>query len=153
MQQRPAYSSLLAIHSAMHTRLLSFLTDIECSMAADDPTPSDGIWETTRTVNYNQGLARLALGVKLSDGKTEARGIVMLQSYLLADESTCLKAILSWTGSESKAIKSIYSKPDINWTSEARKVASEWMAGPPAQVTPTAVGDRGTLNSSIAAAV
>ena len=79
----------------MHTRLLSFLSDIECALAADDPAPSDGCWETTRTVNYNQGLARLVLGVRLPDGKTESRGNIMLQSFLLADESTCLKAVLS----------------------------------------------------------
>ena len=137
---------------AMHTRLLSFLSDIECSLAADDPSPSDGSWETTRTVNYNQGLARLVLGVHLPEGKVETRGTVMLQSYLLADESTCLKAILTWTGSEAKVTKAIYSKPDINWTSESRKVAAEWMAGPPAN--PIAASDESAaLSSSIAAAV
>ena len=136
----------------MHTRLLSFLSDIECSMAADDPSPSDGSWETTRTVNYNQGLARLILGVRLPDGKIENRGMVMLQSYLLADESTCLKAILSWTGSEARFTKSIYAKPEINWTSEARKVAAEWMAGPPAKMD-TAGEEQAAGNSSIAAAV
>lgn len=118
----------------MHTRLLSFLTDFECSLAADDPAPSDGSWETTRTVNYNQGLARLMLGVRLPDGKLETRGMVMLQSFLLADQATCLKAVLSWTGSESKVSRSVYAKPETSWVSEARKVAAEWMAGPPAKV-------------------
>lgn len=136
----------------MHTRLLSFLSDFECSLAADDPAPSDGTWETTRTVNYNQGLARLALGVHLPDGRVETRGIIMLQSYLLADESTCLKAILSWTGSESKVTKSIYSKSETNWTSEARKVAAEWMAGPPAQLAAPAE-EPAAHPSGIAAAV
>lgn len=136
----------------MHTRLLSFLSDFECSLAADDPSPSDGTWETTRTVNYNQGLARLVLGVRLPDKNLESRGTILLQSYLLADESTCLKAILTWTGSENKMARSIYSKPETNWTSEARKVAAEWMAGPPAKVD-TAVAESGSLNTSIAAAV
>ena len=136
----------------MHTRLLSFLTDIECSMAADDPSPSDGNWETTRTVNYNQGLARLVLGVRLPDKRLEARGTILLQSYLLADESPCLKAILTWSGSDSKIVRAIYSKPETNWTSEARKVAAEWMAGPPAKLETAAV-EQGSLNSSIAAAV
>jgi len=136
----------------MHTRLLSFLSDVECSLAADDPAPSDGTWETTRTVNYNQGLARLVLGVRLPDGKLEARGTIMLQSYLLADESTCLKAVLSWSGSEGKCSRSIYAKPDMSWTSEARKVAAEWMAGPPAKPE-LAAEEQGALSSSIAAAV
>ena len=136
----------------MHTRLLSFLSDFECSLAADDPAPSDGTWETTRTVNYNQGLARLMLGVRLPDGKLESRGTIMLQSYLMAGESTCLKAVLSWTGTDHKLTRAIYVKPDISWTSEARKVAAEWMAGPPAKLEPAAE-EPGALNSSIAAAV
>ena len=131
MQLLPAFP--VASPTFMHTRLLSFLSDIECSLAADDPSPSDGTWETTRTVNYNQGLARLVLGVRLPDKKLEPRGTIMLQSYLMADESTCLKAVLSWSGDNSKTTRSIYAKPEINWTSEARKVAAEWMAGPPAK--------------------
>ena len=136
----------------MHTRLLSFLSDFECSLAADDPAPSDGSWETTRTVNYNQGLARLMLGVRLPDGKLEQRGTVMLQSFLMANETTCVKAALSWVGSESKIGRSIYSKPETNWVSEARKVAAEWMAGPPAKPE-SATEDQGARDPSIAAAV
>ena len=136
----------------MHTRLLSFLSDFECSLAADDPAPSDGSWETTRTVNYNQGLARLMLSVRLPDGKIEARGTVMLQSFLMADETTCLKAVLSWTGSENKLGRSIYAKPETNWVSEARKVASEWMAGPPAKLE-AVTAEQGSQDPSIAAAV
>ena len=136
----------------MHTRLISFFTDIECSLAADDPAPSAGTWETTRSVNYNQGLARLLLGVRLPDGKLESRGSIMLQSYQMADDSTCLKAVLAWTGSDNKTSHSIYAKPEMSWTSEARKVAAEWMAGPPAKLEPAA-DEQGALNPSIATAV
>ncbi|MBI2517605.1 MAG: hypothetical protein HYV95_11945 [Opitutae bacterium] len=120
----------------MHTRLLSFLTDIEKALAADDPSPSDGSWDTARTINYHLGLARIALGVRAPDGRKESRGCVLLQSYALADGTPCLKAALSWSGVESSVIRSIYTKPDLNWTSEARKVAAEWMAGPPAKTEP-----------------
>ena len=136
----------------MHTRLLSFLSDFECSLAADDPAPSDGSWETTRTVNYNQGLARLMLCVRLPGGKIESRGTVMLQSFLMADETTCLKAVLTWTGSDSKLGRSIYAKPETNWVSEARKVAAEWMAGPPAKVE-SVTEEQGAPDTSIATAV
>ncbi len=138
--------------SAMHTRLLSFLTDIENSLAADDPAPSDGTWENTRTVNYNQGLARLMLGVRLPDGKLEPRGTIMLQSYLMSDETTCLKAVMAWNGSDSKIGRSIYAKPETNWVLEARKVAADWMAGAP--VKPESVGaEQEAHNPGIAAAV
>lgn len=115
----------------MHSRLLSFLSDIERSLAADDPSPEDGSWESSRSVNYHLGLARLTLAVRTADG-LKPRGSILLQGYQLADGTPCLKAALSWSGSESGAVHAIFSKPDINWTSEARKVAAEWMAGPPA---------------------
>jgi hypothetical protein len=116
----------------MHTRLLSFLTDIENSLAADEPSPSDGSWDTTRTINYHLGLGRLSLGVRAADGKIGQRGAVLLQSYQLADGTPCLKAALTWTGSTNNTVRSIYAKPDVNWTTEARKVAAAWLAGPPA---------------------
>jgi len=114
----------------MHTRLLSFLTDLTNALMADDPAPLDGAWETSRTVNYHLGLARLNLNVRTSTGLIP-RGQVLLQSYQLADGTPCLKAALSWAGTENGATRAIYSKADINWKSEARKVAAEWMAGVP----------------------
>jgi hypothetical protein len=113
--------------------MLSFLSDVERALAADDPAPDDGSWETFRTVNYHLGLARLTLAVRKSNDVTP-RGTVLLQGYQLADGTPCLKASLTWHGSESNVVRAIYSKPEINWTSEARKVAAEWMAGPPATV-------------------
>lgn len=136
----------------MHTRLISFLTDIENAMAADDPSPSEGSWVNSRTANYNLGLARLLIGVRLPEGKLESRGAVMLQSYQLADGSICLKATLTWTGSESKTTQSIYAKPSTNWSSEARKVAAEWMAGAPA-VAETIAMESTSLQSSVSAVV
>lgn len=114
----------------MHTRLLSFLSDLERAVAADDPAPLDGSWETSRTVNYHLGLARLNLNVRTATGVI-ARGSVLLQSYQLADGTPCLKAALAWTGTENAVTRAIYSKPDTNWTSEARKIAAEWMASVP----------------------
>ena len=114
----------------MHTRLLSFLNDLEQALAADDPSPLDGCWETSRTVNYHLGLARLNLSVRTA-GNLIPRGQVLLQSYLLADGTPCLKAALTWSGTDNGATRAIYSKADINWKSEARKVAAEWMAGIP----------------------
>ncbi len=115
----------------MNPYLLSFLSEFESSLQADDPAPSDGgSWESSRMVNYAQGLARLALAVRLPAGDSESRGIVALQSYSLADGSNCLKAVLSWTGQTENLTCTIYSKPGVDWKREARKAAAEWMAGP-----------------------
>ena len=114
----------------MHTRLLSFLSDIESSLAADDPAPVEGgSWDNSRTVNYHQGLARLNLNVRVAGEAPKPRGSVLLQSYALADGTPCLKAALGWVGRESTVIRAIYSKPGTDWKSEARKIAAEWMSG------------------------
>ncbi len=128
----------------MHTRLLSFLSDIERALAADDPSPEDGTWETSRSVNYHQGLARLTLDVRTATG-LKPRGSVLLQGYQLADGTPCLKAALSWHGTETGAVRAIYSKPDLDWTREARKVAAEWMAGPPADTAASEVAEPAEL--------
>lgn len=119
----------------MHSRLLSFLSDFERSLQADDPSPDDGTWQTSRAVNYRSGLARLQLGVRLPDQGLKERGSVLLQSYKLADGSACLKAQLGWAGSEPTVIHSIFAKPGCDWKSEARRLAAKWMAGPPAIVS------------------
>jgi hypothetical protein len=117
----------------MHNRLLSFLTDFQNALLADDPAPADGgTWECGRMVNYQLGLARLTLAVCLPSAGREERGIVTLQSYALADGTPCLKAMLGWTGLEESRGLSIYAKPDVDWRREARQAAAEWMAGPPA---------------------
>lgn len=116
----------------MHSRLLSFLSDFERALLADDPAPDDGTWQTSRTVNYRNGLARLQLSVRLPDGGNKPRGSILLQSYNLADGSACLKAHLGWAGAETNSIHSIFTKPGNDWKSQARRLASQWMAGPPA---------------------
>jgi len=123
----------------MHLRLLSFLTEFERSLTADDPSPDGGTWETVRMVNYHLGLARLELSVRIGELLTP-RGQVLLQGYQLADGTPCLKAALSWEGAERVVERAIYSKPEVNWSAEARKTAAEWAAGAPtAPVSPPAL--------------
>jgi hypothetical protein len=118
----------------MHSRLLSFLSDFERALRADDPSPEDGEWQASRAVNYRNGLARLQLNVILPDRTCKPRGIVLLQSYKLADGTPCLKAQLGWAEGEPTAIHSIFAKPGCDWKMEARRLAAKWMAGPPAVV-------------------
>lgn len=118
----------------MLPRLLCFFSDIERSLLADDPAPDEGAWETSRTVNYTLDLARLALNVRHGDQSLHPRGIINLQGFTLADGTSCLKAALTWAGSSAEVMQAIYTKPGLNWTSEARRVAALWMAGPPAVV-------------------
>ncbi len=116
----------------MPPRLLSFFSDIERSIEADQPSSPEGVWTSARTVNYGVGVARLELGMAPAGGTASPKGTIFLQGYQLADSSPCLKAALSWTGVEGIITRSIYSKPELSWTGEARKIAAEWLGGPPA---------------------
>jgi hypothetical protein len=117
---------------AMSTRLLSFLTGIEKSIQADDPSPQDGTWENSRTINFQLGLARLALASKSARDPFKPLGGIVLQVFALADGSLCLRATLSWAGhdSESDVAYSVYAKAGVDWDSEARRIAAAWQNGP-----------------------
>jgi hypothetical protein len=114
----------------MSPRLLSFLSDLERALQMDDPSPRGGAWENTRTVNYGQGLARLMLSTRNELEMLQPLGSILLQSFQLADGTVCLKIFLNWNGSESQAAHAIYAREDVNWTSEARQLASAWLNGP-----------------------
>lgn len=123
---------------AMNTNLLSFLTELEAAIQMDDPEPGEGgAWENHRTVNYRLGLAQLSLAVRRPDKQREERGTVELQSYTLAEGTNCLRAQLSWHGQTEIRNHMIYSKPDVDWKREARRVGAEWMSGPRNPVTPS----------------
>jgi hypothetical protein len=115
----------------MQSRLLTFLSDFERTLLTDDPTPDNGTWQNHRTVNYGSGLARIQLNVLTVDKTIKPRGGVLLQGYALADGTPCLKASLSWAGAESPSVFAIFPKPGKDWKGEARRLAAEWMAGPP----------------------
>jgi len=98
-------------------------------MKANDPSPDGGTWETLRVINFHQGLARLTLSVRSSAGATAQRGSILLQSYILADGSQCVKANLSWQGTETAVVHAIYSKTETNWHGEASQIAIKWLDG------------------------
>jgi len=109
-------------------RLLSFLTDVEQSLGFDEPAPQGGRWNNTRMINYHQGIARLALASQQGPVSTTL-GTVLVQSFRLADGSTCLKASLKWKDNPSEVIQAIYEKPETDWTAEARTIAAGWLNG------------------------
>jgi hypothetical protein len=115
----------------MSNRLLSLLSEIERSLLANDPAPDGGTWETVRLINFHQGLARLTLAVRSPAGVTTQRGVILLQHFTLADDTQCVKANLSWQGSELAAVHPIYSKPNLNWNGEAGQIAVKWLDGRP----------------------
>ena len=116
----------------MPLRLLSFLTDVERALAADDPCPDEGTWRTGRSASYHLGLARLTLEVLMPDGSVRPRGMIVLQCFALADGSQCVKATLKWHGSQAQGVHACYERDGISWVREARQVAALWAAGDPA---------------------
>ena len=110
-------------------RLLSFLSEIEHALVAESPVVDGGAWASNRMVNFQQGLARLTLSPRSPDLPHEGGGI-LLQGFTLADGSVCLKATLSWKGSDRKPVLAVYSTPSLNWKLEASRIAMAWLEGP-----------------------
>lgn len=116
----------------MSTRLLTFLSDIEHSLAADDPEPNGGSWDNSRSISYHLGLARLTLASKDPISGSKPLGEIVLQASTLADGSACFKATLHWEGSQETTLQSVFEKPNVEWRSAARRVAALWQGGAPA---------------------
>ncbi len=116
-------------------RLLSFLSDIEKALIAEAPAVDGGGWESNRMVNFCQGMARLSLAPRSSADLPFPPGSIFLQSFVLADGSMCLKANLTWKGSDAFPVISVYSTPTLNWKLEASRIAKAWLEGPPALAT------------------
>jgi hypothetical protein len=113
-------------------RLLSFLTSIESSIIAESPVIEGGAWESSRMVNFEQGLGRLILTPRSRSELPLPGGTIFLQAFALADGSQCLKATLSWEDSTVTTSIAVYSTPTLNWKLEASRVASAFLEGPPA---------------------
>ena len=115
-------------------RLLSFLTDVERAIRLEANADEDAVWDSTRIVNFKTGLGRLSLSLRDHDsGMPE--GTVLVQYFALANGSFCLKASLNWEGTSAGTMLSVYDTPLLNWKLEASRVASAWLAGPPAVAT------------------
>ena len=113
-------------------RLLSFLSDIEKAVVADSPVIEGGAWESSRMVNFEQGLGRLTLTPRNPAELPLPGGTVFLQAFQLADGSQCMKATLSWKDTPVVSTLAVYSTPALNWKLEASRIALTWLEGPPA---------------------
>ncbi len=112
-------------------RLLSFLSDIERAIRLEANADEGAVWNSARIVNFKTGLARLTLtSCEVDSGMPE--GTILAQHFKLANGSFCLKASLSWQGSDRGTILSVYDTPTLNWKLEATRIGSAWLAGPPA---------------------
>lgn len=111
----------------MHERLLSFLTAIESAVSAT-PAPAAGVWQMARTINFHRGLARLSLALQ-KNGEIRPLGTIQVQGYKLADESTCLRAVLGWQSQDQQAVHTICGRPGLDWLRESRRIAAEWCDG------------------------
>lgn len=119
----------------MATRLLSFLSDIEKALIKESASNMGPTWEYSRMVSYHNRMARMTITPQKDAEVGTHAGTVFLQGFRLADGSPCLKATVAWEGSAASTVISVYSKPDLNWNTEAARIASAWFAGPPAIAT------------------
>jgi hypothetical protein len=115
-------------------RLLSFLSEIEQALLLEANATDSPPWETSRMVNFQAGIARLTLSG--GDELGLPQGVIVVQRYWLADNSFCLKAQLQWLGSEAVRTLSVFEVPLLSWKLAASRVATDWLAGPPAEAVP-----------------
>jgi hypothetical protein len=121
----------------MATRLLSFLSDIEKALIKESASNMGPTWEYSRMVSYHNRMARMTITPQKDSEAGVHGGTVFLQGFRLSDGSPCLRATVSWDGSAASTVISVYSKPELNWGTEAARIASAWFAGPPAIATVT----------------
>lgn len=131
-------------------RLLSFLTDIERAIRLESNADESSIWDTARIVNFKNGLARLSLTVREADTGMP-QGTVLVQHFALANGSFCVKANLSWDGSNASSIISVYDTPVLNWKLESARIASTWLAGPPAESVTISIGNTTDVDHVVSA--
>ncbi len=125
-------------------RLLSFLTDIERAILMEANAAENSVWDSARMVNFQTGIARLTLTLRADAEPGMPQGVIVVQHFGLADGSFCLKAHLTWQGSNSPVVVSVYDTPTLNWKIESARIASTWLNGPPAEAANTsseAAGD------------
>ena len=113
-------------------RLLSFLTEIERAVMMEANAAEGSIWDATRMVNFQAGLARLTLTLRADAEPGMPEGTLIVQHFGLADGSFCVKANLQWTNSTVPTVLSVYETPALNWKMEVSRIASTWLAGAPA---------------------
>jgi hypothetical protein len=106
----------------MTHRLLSLLSQIEDSLRQSDPD-TIRLLQSTRSVNYQKGLARLSL--QSTDGTPW--GSATVQGYRLANGETCLKLALTCGMSEVSKPVSLFPREHHDWVNEARKIAVMWL--------------------------
>ena len=117
---------------SMSSRLLSALNDIEQALRKQSAADMGPSWDVTRMVNYHHGLARMTLNPPADAEPDQLRGTIFLQSYSLADGAMSFKASLNWLGCDAFPVMAIYAKPGVDWRGEVARIASAWLAGPPA---------------------
>jgi len=118
-------------------RLLSFLTDIERAILMEANAAENTVWESARMVNFQTGIARLTLTLRPDAEPGMPQGVIVVQHFGLADGSFCIKTHLSWSGSNTPTIVSVYDTPTLNWKLESARIASTWLNGPPPEATAT----------------
>jgi len=133
----------------MSSRLLSALNDIEQALRKESASNMGPSWDVSRMVNYHHGLARMTLTPPADAEPDQMRGTIFLQSYVLADGALSFKASLNWVGCDAFPVMAIYAKPGVNWHAEVARIASAWLAGPPAPVI--TMGSMGEERESLAA--
>src|SRR5882757_2435654 len=108
----------------MATRLLSFLGDVEQALLRKSASAtSSSSWQVSCMVNYHHGLARMTLTPGSEANETQARGAIFLQTAVLTDGSSSVKASFNWHGSDAFPVITLAARTPFDWKSGAVRIA------------------------------
>jgi hypothetical protein len=119
--------------------LLSLLNDLERGVAERNTVSGGSGWDVNLAVNHQHLVARLSLTSRGADS-FQRRGVIFLQSAVLADGSPGFKVSFNWRGSDAFPVLFIsHPTRGMNWETQASRIIDYWLAGPPSTRHPTTV--------------
>jgi hypothetical protein len=113
----------------VHVRLITTLALIEKAIEEKMPTSHVTSWNKIRSINYHQGVARLSFVNKDAAKESQSIGSIVLKSYDLAGNNTCLKAHLNWENKPEAQIITLYPKDQPNLNLGTEQIALAWIGG------------------------
>jgi hypothetical protein len=126
--------------------LLSFFSSVERTLVAESGAAGGGKWKSQRMLDFQHGFGRLTLTPRPDCVSDKRSGAIFVQAFSLANGSLCLKASLTWNGSEALSVITVYPTTTSSWRAEASRIATAWLAGPLAAAAHTGTEVRTPVN-------
>ena len=110
-------------------RLITTIALIEKAIEEKSSSSNVTSWNKVRSINYHEGVARLSFVSQESGKETQTIGSIILKSYELAGNNTCLKAHLNWANKPEGQVITLYPKDQPKLHEGTKEIAEAWLGG------------------------